>query len=209
MDSIHPKSITISRRSAIIAKELNKYNIDIAALQETHLKDSGQFEEKSEGYTYLWSGCAEGEENHYGVSICVRSDLLKKGVITETCCYSDRMMSIKINEQSTETVLVCCYAPTLNDDVNTIEAFYENLESVIKDIPKNRGLIIAGDFNARVGDDYALWKGVLGKHGIGKMKKKNESKWTPLTSTLCSGRININQYLVSTKEYLEIYLAAS
>ena len=42
------------RRTALIAKELHRYNIDIAALQETRLEGQGQEQEKE--YTFFWSG---------------------------------------------------------------------------------------------------------------------------------------------------------
>ena len=34
------------RRTALIAKELHRYNLDIAALQETKLEGQGQVQEK-------------------------------------------------------------------------------------------------------------------------------------------------------------------
>lgn len=42
LDSTSTKSITTPRTTAIVAKELNSYNIDLAAIQETHLKENGQ-----------------------------------------------------------------------------------------------------------------------------------------------------------------------
>jgi len=41
------------RRTAIIAHELARYNIDIAALSKTHISGSSQFEEVSAGYTFF------------------------------------------------------------------------------------------------------------------------------------------------------------
>ena len=46
------------RRTAMIAKELHRYKIDIAALQETRLERQGQVQEKE--YTFFWSGRAGG-----------------------------------------------------------------------------------------------------------------------------------------------------
>ena len=50
----------------------------------------------------------------------------------------------------------------------TKDRFYEELNSPVSSIPKFDKLIILGDFNARVGADYHVWSGVIGKHGIGK-----------------------------------------
>lgn len=80
MDSTRFTSITLPRRTAVIAHELREYNIDIVALQETHLRGKGQLEEKGAGYTDMWSGTKENDqtENFYGVAICAKSELVKK-----------------------------------------------------------------------------------------------------------------------------------
>ncbi len=39
------------RRTAIIARELGRYRIDLAALSETRQADEGQLEEEMGGYT--------------------------------------------------------------------------------------------------------------------------------------------------------------
>ncbi|BFY98783.1 hypothetical protein BsWGS_01823 [Bradybaena similaris] len=44
------------RRTALIARELNRYKIDIAALSETRLAGEGQITEDGAGYTFFWSG---------------------------------------------------------------------------------------------------------------------------------------------------------
>ena len=55
------------RRTAIIASELARYNIDIAALAETRLSGEDQLEETGSGYTLFWSGKPEGERRDSGV----------------------------------------------------------------------------------------------------------------------------------------------
>ena len=44
------------RSTALVARELQRYNIDIAALIETCLPDSGTLTEHSAGYTFYWQG---------------------------------------------------------------------------------------------------------------------------------------------------------
>lgn len=43
------------RRTALVARELARYNVDIAALRETRLADKGQLTETDGGYTF-WCG---------------------------------------------------------------------------------------------------------------------------------------------------------
>ena len=44
------------RGTALVARELDRYDIDIAALSEIHLADEGQLLEKGVGYTFYWKG---------------------------------------------------------------------------------------------------------------------------------------------------------
>ena len=47
------------------------------------------------------------------------------------------------------------------------EAFYRDLHNLLQQVDSKTKLLILGDFNARVGRDFELWTGVLGRHGIG------------------------------------------
>ena len=45
-----------ARRTALIAQELARYDIAIAALSETRLPDEGSLTEDQGGYTFYWKG---------------------------------------------------------------------------------------------------------------------------------------------------------
>ena len=62
------------RRTALVAMELAKYKIDIAALCETRLLESGSL--KDLDYTFFWSGKPEGERREAGVGFAIRSDVI-------------------------------------------------------------------------------------------------------------------------------------
>ena len=47
------------------------------------------------------------------------------------------------------------------------EAFYRYLHDLLQQVDPKDKLLFLGDFNARVGRDFELWRGVLGRHGIG------------------------------------------
>ena len=59
------------------------------------------------------------------------------------------------------------YAPTLQAETGVKEAFYRDLHDLVQQIDSKDKLLILGDFNARLGRDFELLKGVLGRHGIG------------------------------------------
>src|SRR4029434_7207220 len=48
------------RRTALMAAELRRYNIDIAALSETRLLDEGSLIEEGSGYTFFSKGYPSG-----------------------------------------------------------------------------------------------------------------------------------------------------
>ncbi|KAI8483438.1 hypothetical protein Bbelb_387700 [Branchiostoma belcheri] len=63
--------------------------------------------------------------------------------------------------------LFSVYAPTLLADPSEKDTFYTDLRHLIQSTPENDKVFVLGDFNARVGRDFEVWKGVIGKHGIG------------------------------------------
>ncbi|CAH2215604.1 jg21018 [Pararge aegeria aegeria] len=60
------------RKSAIVARELKRYNVDIAALSETHLADEGKLVEHGGGYTFFWKGTPVSEPRRSGVGFAIK-----------------------------------------------------------------------------------------------------------------------------------------
>jgi len=156
------------RRTALIGKELARYGIDIAALSETRLAGEGELCERGSGYTFFWSGRGSEERREAGVGFAVRTTLvdklagLPKGV-------NDRLMTMKLPLLAgrKHLTIISAYAPTMTNPDEVKAKFYEELHTVIADVPKADKLILLGDFNARVGTDSVAWEGVLGQHGVG------------------------------------------
>ena len=44
------------RRTALIARELKRYDLPIVALSETRFEGEGDLTEREAGYTFFWSG---------------------------------------------------------------------------------------------------------------------------------------------------------
>ncbi|VDL88512.1 unnamed protein product [Schistocephalus solidus] len=57
----NPRSNRPERRMALVARELARYKVDIAALNETRFSEQGQMEEVGAGYTFFWSGRPKAE----------------------------------------------------------------------------------------------------------------------------------------------------
>ena len=158
------------RKSAIINMELKRLNIDIAALQETRLADSGQLRELD--YTFFWKGRAEEETRIHGVGFAVKNTLLQS--ITEPSGGSERMLAMTLQTRSGIVHLICVYAPTLGADSEMKDRFYDDLNSVLAAIPPDEEMIVLGDFNARVGRENDAWSGILGPHGVGNINENGQ-----------------------------------
>ena len=160
------------RRSALIDRELSRYGVDIAALSETRLADTGEVAEST--YTFFWSGKPETEKRESGVGFAIRSTLVSK-LIEQPKAINDRLMVVKLSlPQQRCATLISIYAPTMQHTDETKEKFYSELRGVIDSVPRQDKLIILGDFNARVGADWTAWEGVLGRHGVGKCNSNGQ-----------------------------------
>lgn len=157
------------RRTALVAKELQRYNIDIAALSETRLAGEGQLTESTSGYTFFWHGKAEEEHREAGVGFAIRSELLPK-VTGFPKGINERIMLLRLAlSRNQYATIVSVYAPTMTHSEESKQSFYEELATTIRCTPASDKLILMGDFNARVGRESSLWGDVLGAHGIGNM----------------------------------------
>ena len=58
------------RRTALVGRELGRYDIQIAALSETRFADVGEIKEVGAGYTFFWSGRKSEERREAGVGFC-------------------------------------------------------------------------------------------------------------------------------------------
>lgn len=156
------------RRTALIAAELRRYNIDIAALSETRLLDEGSLIEEGSGYTFFWKGYPLGGQHLHGVGLAIKNTLLPR--LTETPVgISERLMTLRIPlAKNRFATLLSVYAPTLPSDTEVKDSFYQSLDEALHRIPKTDKILLLGDFNARVGQSDRIWKGVLGRHGIGQ-----------------------------------------
>ncbi|KAL1254504.1 hypothetical protein QQF64_016733 [Cirrhinus molitorella] len=108
------------RRTALTAKELARYNIDIAALSETRLPDEGSLTELTSGYTFFWKGHAQTEDKIHRVGLAIKTTLLKN-LPDLPVGINERLMKIRLplNEKWYATV-ISAYAPTITSADETI-----------------------------------------------------------------------------------------
>ena len=166
---------------ALVAIELAKYNINIAALCETRFSDAESGSLNDLEYSFFWSGKPEGEKRGAGVGFPIKNDIITN--LTEMPRpVSDRIMMIRLPLSKDNCAsIISMYALTMTNPDENKEAFYNQLASVLSGIPCRDKLLLIGDFNARIGRDNDKWPLVMGKHGIGKCNSNDE-----LLLALCS-----------------------
>ena len=109
------------------------------------------------------------EDRIHGVGLAIKTNLLKQ-LPDLPVGINERLMKIRLPlSKDRHATIISAYAPTLTSTEENIEQFYSDLSAVLHSVPAKDKLLLLGDFNARVGQDFARWEGVLGKHGVGKM----------------------------------------
>nr|VZI37344.1 unnamed protein product [Spirometra erinaceieuropaei] len=162
----NPRSNRPERRTALVARELARYKVGIAALSETRFSEQGQLEEVGAGYTFFWSGRPRAERRDAGVAFAIRNDIvgrlpcLPQGI-------NDRLMSLRLPLWGGKfATIISTYGPTMTNPDAVRDKFYVDMHALLATVSKADKLIVLGDFNARVGTDRSAWRGVLGPHGL-------------------------------------------
>ena len=190
------KDLDQKRRTALVSKELSRYNIDIAALSETRLLDDGELEERASGYTFFWRGKPQDARRESGVGFAIKSGLVKQ-LVNRPTGIGDRILHVRIQiDRNLYATMISVYAPTMMNDVAVIESFYSDLNQLLSKIPSSDKIFLLGDFNARVGMDYTTWKGVVGRHGVGN----SNSNGLLLLSTCATHQLVITNTLFRLKD---------
>ena len=74
------ESSNAERRTAIVTRQLARYNVDIAALSETHQSEVDQLSERGAGHTFFGKSKAEGEKREGeggGLGFAIRTAIIK------------------------------------------------------------------------------------------------------------------------------------
>ena len=113
------------RRTVFVAMELAKYNIDIVALCEIRLSESGCLNDLE--YSFFWSGEPARERKEIGVGFAVKKNIVTK--LTEMPrLVSDRIMTMTLPlSRDNFAIIISLYAPTMTNPDENKEAFYNLL----------------------------------------------------------------------------------
>ncbi|CAH8545534.1 unnamed protein product [Dicrocoelium dendriticum] len=155
------------RSTALVAMEIARHHIDIAALNETRLAEQGKLHEACAGYTFYWVGKAASTPRDHRVGFAI-SDRVHGQLVGEPTSISGRLMTVGVRlGRGKFTTFIITYGPTMCYADDTRDQFYTQLSSVIRSVLRSDRLFLLGDFNGRVGRDASVWTVVIRPHGIG------------------------------------------
>lgn len=124
--------------------ETKRLNIDILGISE--VRWTGYDQISVDNYKLFYSG---GDRHERGVGILVKKDIGE--LVDEVIPMSDRIIAIRLMVRPKPIFLIQVYAPTTDSEDEHVEAFYEELEKVMRKTRSDCPVIILGDFNAKIG----------------------------------------------------------
>ena len=153
-----------ARRTALIAQELRRYNVDIAALAETRLPVDGAPTESRGGYTtFFWKGLPQTERRIHGVGFAVRNRFCR--IVRESLTgISARLMKLRLQINRYASIF-SCYTPTLVSSEESKDMFYDSLDEQLELVPLSDKIVPSGTlmhvWTRRVWPGRRSW-GVMG-----------------------------------------------
>ena len=115
-----------------LTHEMDRYGWNILGLCEIRWKSFGETTTE-EGHKFFFSGIEDKQE--HGIGFLVHKDIMN----TVMGCrpVSSRLITICLRAVPFNITIVQAYTPTSDYDDNEIEKFYDQLEIVIDQTPKN------------------------------------------------------------------------
>ena len=177
------RGINDPRKQQDLANDLEKYEIDLLAVQETHFRKTGelnlpQAEKKSE-YTLHFTG--PKDSSRHGVGIVVKKDLPAKFTrINDRICKLEvelDQIENKAQFKKRKLTLISAYAPTLSKSTKNpqlAEDFYTALQNTVNSVPNRHILFIGADTNAQIGTGFSNFQDSVGQFGKGFLNANGE-----------------------------------
>ena len=112
------------RGTALVARELQRYRVDIAALSETRIAAEGSLREEGGDYTVFWKGKPQSEDRIHGVGFAIRTALLRSMPVLQVG-INERLTKLRIPlSRIRYLTIISAYAPTLTSPEDAEEQLY-------------------------------------------------------------------------------------
>ncbi|CAF4857757.1 unnamed protein product [Pieris macdunnoughi] len=159
------RSLLAENRLPELDQVLDKIKYDIIGLSE--VKIEGIKIEQYRNYILMYRGDKSGSN---GVGFIVNSNL-KKNIIDFTT-YSDRVVRLDIQCDTTVLNIIQAYAPIERAKEEAVERFYNQVTQALSNTGKH--VIILGDFNSKIGLPLPEEHKICGQYGYGERNERGE-----------------------------------
>ena len=158
---------TMNRKGKLenLKREMERNSLDVVGVSEMRWRGEGDF--WSEKHRIIYAG---GEENKRGVGIVLKKDLAKR--VNKIIQKSDRLLLVKIQNEPRDIVIIQVYMPTTDYNDEEVEAVYEQLEEMLKEVKGKDLLVIMGDWNAVLGEGKDGME--VGRFGLGRRNDRGQ-----------------------------------
>ena len=177
------RSESEDRRIDLVIRELNRYDIKVAALQETkwfgnHVYHVGKSVVLTAGRETP-QGCQPRQRGE-GVAIVLTGHAVTawKAGGKQWRSWGSRIVKATLggsNKKTSRVHILSCYAPTFAASRAEKDSFFDDLQQALDEIPPNELYVMLGHFNARVGSSSSRameedqWDKNRGPHGFGEV----------------------------------------
>jgi exonuclease III len=148
---------------------LHEYRVDIACLSEIRIPNHGNRRIPVPGadvsYWLYHSGPTDNSGLH-GVGFAL-SDRANDALIAWKP-VSPRIAVARFKGSPLNLTVIAIYAPTSSADPSVKDTFYEDLQEALNQTPRRDMLVIAGDWNARVGQQEEATRHIIGRFTLGQ-----------------------------------------
>src|SRR5713101_5189949 len=150
---------------------MERLNIDILGLSETHWREEGNFTTHKGNMVYF---IGPQNESRKGVGFIIRKKL--KDNIAGYNPINERIITIRIRAKPVNITIIQIYAPTADATEEELDEFYNNLSNMVELTPNKDILVIQGDFNAKIGKmkENELNSQNIGRFGLGSRNQNGE-----------------------------------
>jgi exonuclease III len=126
-----------------------------------------------DGTTFIYSGRPQADDNKSREGVGILMDKEAKKSLIEWHPVSARIIVARFFKTTIRNIaMIQCYAPTAVAEEDERQAFYVQLNEVLRKQKRRDIIILGGDLNAKVGQENEGLEHIMGRHGLGE---KNEN----------------------------------